>query len=192
MALGNPDSSLSHAEHEVRVIAQLFDTSPMTRTQATESLLYSKAGQFDMLHLAAHGIYDPINPLFTRIELAADNKHDGQLEMFEVYNLNLSGVNLVTLSACNTALGEQSKGDEVVGLTRAFLYAGTPNVITSLWKIDDESTAYLMEHLYTYIGDGSSTTEALRRAQLDTLAKYPEPHHWAAFTLHGDGADNNQ
>jgi hypothetical protein len=113
------------------------------------------------------------------------------LETREVWNLNLENADLVTLSACQTQLGELSVGDELVGLSRAFIYAGTPSLVASLWSVEDESTAYLMEHFYGYLKEGMGKAEALRQAKLDTMEKYPSPYHWAAFTLIGDmGAVN--
>jgi CHAT domain-containing protein len=108
------------------------------------------------------------------------------LETREVWNLNLENADLVTLSACQTQLGELSAGDELVGLSRAFIYAGTSSLVASLWSVEDESTAYLMEHFYGYLKEGMGKAEALRQAKLDTMEKYPSPHHWAAFTLIGD------
>lgn len=189
LALGNPDQTLGNATTEIRNIAQLYNAIPLLSSQATESQIHQQASQTDILHLAAHGVYDPFNPLFTRIELAADEekRYDGNLEVHEVYSMDLTNANLVVLSACETALGEQSAGDEIVGLTRAFLYAGAPSVITSLWNVDDESTAYLMTQFYTHYRGGMGVAAALRQAQFDTMVEYPEPYYWAAFTLHGDG-----
>jgi CHAT domain-containing protein len=121
------------------------------------------------------------------------------LEVQEIFGLNLAGANLVVLSACETALqlsvseGDKieprvSEGDEIVGLTRAFLYAGTPAVVTTLWKIDDVATAALMEAFYRYLREGKTTTEALREAQWEIMRqeKWSNPYYWASFSLTGD------
>ena len=125
----------------------------------------------------------------SRIALAPDGQHDGNLEVHEILSdLDLSGVNLVVLSACETARGERTRGDEITGLTRAFLYAGAPAVISTLWKIDDRASALLIEDFYRRLLDGAPAAEALRQAQLGLLRK-PEcqnPYFWAAFSLTGD------
>ncbi len=108
--------------------------------------------------------------------------------MHDVYELDLRNfTNLVVLSACQTNLGELSKGDEVIGLNRAFIYAGTPILIASLWKVDDKATSVLMEWFYTHLKKGMGKAEALRQAQIDTRKDHPHPFFWAAFVLAGDG-----
>jgi hypothetical protein len=93
----------------------------------------------------------------------------------------------VVLSACQTNLGDLSEGDELVGLTRAFIFAGTPSVIASLWSVEDESTALLMERFYTHLREGAGKAEALRQAQIEVRDQDPNPYYWAAFVLSGDG-----
>jgi CHAT domain-containing protein len=154
---------------------------------ATESAVRSKAGQASIIHLAAHGEFNPYNPLFSAIHLAGDAQNDGRLEAHEVYGLDLTAATeLVVLSACQTNVGAVSAGDEVVGLNRAFIYAGTPTVIASLWNVDDAATALIMERFYTHLRSGANKGEALRQAQIEVRAKYPHPFYWAAFVLTGD------
>jgi CHAT domain-containing protein len=188
LALGNPDGSLPATENEAQAVAQLYGVKPLLRKQATESQLYAQAGKIDLLHLAAHGIYDPFNPLFTRLELAPDAQHDGHLEVHEVYGLNLAHANLVVLSACDTGQGSLSNGDEIVGLAQAFLYAGAPAIVTTLWPIDDGASAVLMASFYRHVRSNGSAAEALRAAQLEVLTKeqWRSPYYWAAFGLSGD------
>jgi len=92
---------------------------------------------------------------------------------------------LVTLSACETGLGKVASGDDVVGLTRGFLYAGSRSVVASLWKVDDLATSYLMTEFYESLKK-SGKREALRKAQLSTKKKYPHPYYWASFQLTGN------
>jgi hypothetical protein len=104
--------------------------------------------------------------------------------------LDLHQTELVVLSACQTQLGQLSAGDEVVGLTRAFMFAGAPTVVASLWSVDDAATALLMERFYGHLQTGLGKSAALRQAQLDLLqdAIYrDDPYYWAAFVLSGDG-----
>jgi CHAT domain-containing protein len=103
-----------------------------------------------------------------------------------VYGLDLASADLVVLSACETQLGAQSKGDDLVGLNRAFIYAGTPSVIASLWSVDDEATAALMTAFYQQLRAGLSKAAALQAAQAETWAQFPHPYYWAAFVLTGD------
>jgi len=92
----------------------------------------------------------------------------------------------VVLSACQTNLGDLSEGDELLGLTRAFFFAGTPTVVASLWNVEDESTALLMERFYTHLRGGMGKAEALRQTQLEVREQYPNPYYWAGFVLTGD------
>lgn len=186
-AFGNPDGTLPHAEAEVKAVAQLFATQPVTGTRASEGRFYTQAGRADILHLAAHGRYDPFHPLHSYLALAADSRQDGRLEVQEILGLDLSGVNLVVLSACETALGTQTAGDELVGLTRAFLYAGAPAVVTTLWPVEDEATRALMVTFYRHLHSGMTPAQALQRAQSAVAAQpqWHSPYFWAAFTLTG-------
>lgn len=194
LVLGDPATSspelrsLPASATEAAVVARALGTTPMLGARATKSLLYHLDGQVDLVHIAAHGIYDPVNPQFSHIALAPGEDLDGDLTVHEILaELDLAGVNLVVLSACRTAAGARSGGDEIVGLTRALLYAGAPAVISTLWDIDDEAAALLMTELYRHLRAGDSVAEALREAQLATLrsARYRDPRFWAAFSLTG-------
>ncbi|MEW5989628.1 MAG: CHAT domain-containing tetratricopeptide repeat protein, partial [Chloroflexota bacterium] len=193
LVLGSPVTTeplpiLESAGDEARQVAGLYGDQPLLGPAATESAVRAQGGQASILHLAAHGRYNRLNPLFNTIYLAGDNENDGRLEMHEVYGLDLTAAtSLVVLSACETQVGELSNGDEVAGLNRAFLYAGTPSVIASLWNVNDQATATLMESFYTHLQEGLGKAEALRQAQLDTRVEYPHPYYWAAFALTGDG-----
>ena len=90
------------------------------------------------------------------------------------------------LSACETQLGAQSRGDDIVGLSRAFIYAGTPSVVGSLWSVNDRATAVLMTAFYQRLAEGMNKAEALQAAQAETRAQFPHPFYWAAFVLTGD------
>jgi CHAT domain-containing protein len=179
---------LPAAEREAEAVARLFGARPLLAA-ATEGRLHGLSGKVDLVHIAVHGIYEPRDPQFSRIALAPDKDHDGNLEVHEILSdLDLSGVNLVVLSACETARGERSGGDEVTGLTRAFLHAGSPAVISTLWNIHDDASAVLMEDFYRRLLAGAPTAEALRQAQLGLLhnPRYSDPYFWAAFNLTGD------
>jgi CHAT domain-containing protein len=102
----------------------------------------------------------------------------------KLYSLNLE-VDLVTLSACETGLSKIANGDDLVGLTRGFLYAGSSSIVASLWKVDDRATAELMTRFYKELLKNDKV-EALREAQLETKKKYPHPYYWASFQLTGN------
>jgi len=193
LALGNPKTPegmpyLRHAKTEVEIIAQLYGTEALTGKTATETAFIEKAPKAGIIHIAAHAEYNRINPLCSTIYLAEDENNDGHLKVHEIYRLNLSSsTTLVVLSGCQTQKGEVSKGDEIVALNRAFLYAGTPSIIASLWSVNDESTSTLMKHFHAHLLSDVTKASALQKAQIETKKEYPHPFHWAAFVLTGDG-----
>ena len=145
-----------------------------------------------VVHFASHGLLNSEHPELSGIVLSLVNKDgeaiDGFLRLHEIYNLNLSA-DLVVLSACQTALGREIRGEGLVGLTRGFMYAGAPRVIASLWKVDDVSTAELMKIFYRkMLRERKSPSAALREAQLEMWRskRWRLPYYWAAFQLQGD------
>jgi tetratricopeptide (TPR) repeat protein len=195
LVLGDPATAsldaLSGARREALRVAEAFGTRAKIGADAAESVVKHLHGEADLLHIAAHASYDSAHPLFSRISLAAGGGEDGNLNVDEVLSsVDLSGVNLVVLSACRSGVGRTSGGDDVVGLTRALLYAGSPGVISTLWNIDDQATVTLMDELYTRLLAGAPVADALRAAQLSLLhgtdTNHADPHYWAAFTLNGD------
>ena len=123
-------------------------------------------------------------PLQSALLLAPDAQYNGMLSVNKIYSLNLDA-DLVTLSACETGLSKIANGDDLVGLTRGFLYAGSSSIVASLWKVDDLATAQLMTRFYKEM-DKTNKREALRKAQLETKKKYPHPYYWASFQLTGN------
>ena len=189
MSIGNPDlegrkAPLAFAENEARAVAEAFPESTVAvRNEATESLFKQAGGHFDYIHLATHGVFDPVNPLHSGLLLAEDGSNDGILTAEELYSVNLEA-DLVTLSACETGLAQVANGDDLVGLARGFLYAGAKAIVASLWGVDDESTSFLMTRFYAEL-KSRDKQEALRQAQLAAKEKYGHPFYWAAFELTG-------
>ncbi|WP_420548335.1 CHAT domain-containing protein [Curvivirga sp.] len=182
--LGNPDYDLPGAEIETKEITRKWPGSRvLLREFATEAVFKEAAPAFQYLHLASHGEFDAENPLTSGMKLAAGNGEDGLLTVDELYDLNLDA-ELVTLSACETGLGEVANGDDVIGLTRGFLYAGARSINASLWPVSDEATAYLMEQFYDNL-KRDNKAEALRKAQRATAKRFNHPRFWAAFQLTG-------
>ncbi len=113
---------------------------------------------------------------------------DGFLQMHDIYNLKLNA-DLVVLSACETALGRDVRGEGLIGLTRGFMYAGAPRVVASLWRVPDSATAELMKRFYEgLLRDGLRPAAALRRAQvaLSNERRWSAPYYWAGFIIQGD------
>jgi CHAT domain-containing protein len=123
-------------------------------------------------------------PLYSGLLLSSSEKQDGELDVHELFTMDLNAY-LVVLSACQTGLGHLTNGDELVGLSRAFIYAGTPSVISSLWMVEDESTSYLMEQFYNNLKKYNKA-ESLQKAQLQTKKKYNNLRSWASFVLVGE------
>jgi CHAT domain-containing protein len=184
--LGDPTLSLRYAEREAREVQRLYpDSTVLVRQEATRGETRRHLGSQALIHLATHADLDEEDPLGSALLLRPDGGDSGRLEVQEIFGLNLSA-SLVILSACETSLGKLTHGDEVIGLTRAFIYAGTPTVISTLWQVDDRASYELMRAFYQQLRAGESKAEALRRAQLTTLEKYPHPYYWAAYELTGE------
>lgn len=186
-------SALRYADEEAGSVARLYGAHPLLTGRATRAEFLKRAGAYNVLHIAAHAELNATSPLFSRILLSPDNDDSGAIEVREIYGMDLTRTDLVALSACETQLGRQSKGDDIVGLNRAFIYAGASSVIASLWTVDDESTSLLMKALYGHLKHGMSKAAALQAAQAATRKKYPHPYYWAAFVLTGDpGKDSGR
>jgi CHAT domain-containing protein/Flp pilus assembly protein TadD len=184
--------SLRYADEEARNVAKLYHTRSLPTGRATRAEFLKRAGAYNVLHIAAHAELNATSPLFSRILLSADRDDSGAIEVREIYGMDLTRTNLVALSACETQLGARSKGDDIVGLNRAFIYAGASSVIASLWTVDDEATSLLMKAFYGHLKQGMSKAAALQAAQTATRKKYPHPYYWAAFVLTGDPGRNSR
>src|SRR5713101_815972 len=188
LVMGNPDLgaelALPWAEREARMVGQEEkDSTVLVRAEATEAQAKKLLETVGIVHFATHGELSESDPLSSAVLLVPGGGEDGRLEVREVFGLDLHA-KLVVLSACETGLGKLSRGDEVVGLQRAFLYAGTPAVVTTLWKVDDKATYDLIRAFYTRL-DAAGPVEALRQAQLETMRTLPHHYQWAAFGLTG-------
>jgi CHAT domain-containing protein len=164
-----------------------FDFTASRNTATSKDL-----SQYNIIHFATHGILNSKHPELSGIVLSLfDDKgmpQNGFLRLHDVFNLNLKA-ELVVLSACKTGLGEEVKGEGLVGLTRGFMYAGSPRVVVSLWSVDDQATSELMKAFYQkMLQQGLKPAAALRTAQLEIwrTKKYAAPYYWAAFTLQGE------
>jgi CHAT domain-containing protein len=159
------------------------------RTTATASEL----SRYRIVHFATHAVFNDRQPELSGIVLSLFDetgrpREDGFLRLHDVYNIDLP-VDMVVLSACQTGLGKQVRGEGMIGLTRGFMYAGASRVVASLWKVDDEATAELMKVFYlNMLRDGMSPPAALRQAQtsLRRQRRWSAPYYWAGFVLQGE------
>jgi CHAT domain-containing protein len=153
----------------------------------------AELGQYRFIHFATHGLLNSAHPELSGLVLSLVDERgqpvDGFLRLHEIYNLRLPA-ELVVLSACQTGLGKEIKGEGLVGLTRGFMYAGSPRVMASLWKVDDRATTELMKRFYEgMLGPKRlRPAEALRAAQVSMWKqkRWQNPYYWAAFVLQGE------
>jgi CHAT domain-containing protein len=184
---------LPATRQEVAAIARFAggDARVLTGSAATEEAFRRDAPSARVLHLATYGVLNKQNPLFSYVDLGPGGPHDGRLEVHEAFGLDLAA-ELVVLSACQTALGsgrlaDVPPGDDWVGLTRAFLHAGATRVVATLWPVEDQATAVLMERFYQGFTAGADPVRALAAAQRGVLASpaTAHPFYWAGFVTVG-------
>lgn len=184
LVLGDSRNDLGYAREEARLVAELFGTTAYLGEEATKAVvttaLSERREQIDVLHFACHGEFDQTQALRSRILLApvrgpdADatqsdtDSTEADLTAEEIFGLEMRA-DLVTLSACETGVNDRKPGDELIGLTRALIYAGTPSVIVSLWQVDDLASQVLMERFYQELRAGRMKADALQQAQVDTM-----------------------
>ncbi|MDE2179455.1 MAG: CHAT domain-containing protein [candidate division NC10 bacterium] len=206
--LGDPKYDLPSADREATLIRDFYPAAQVyARNDATKRRAKDLAGTYGLLHFATHGSFAVENPLEAALILAKGDELDGRLTAREIFGLRLHA-NLVVLSACNTGLTKVSTGDELVGLSRAFMTAGSTNLVASLWEVADDSTALLMGEFYKNLKT-MPKAEALRQAQLTLMRseiplsgvrgiqvsptqaggtiRASHPYFWAPFILIGAG-----
>jgi CHAT domain-containing protein len=196
LALAPAKARLRYALEEARSVSELYqpDSQLFIGEKATESIFKEQADGFRVVHLSTHGYFNVDNPLLSGLELEADDENDGLLEVHEILGMSLAA-ELVTLSACETGMGsgyfnQIPAGEEFVGLTRAFLLAGSHAVLATLWQVDDRSTVELMEGFYKRLylpGQAHDQAIALAQVQreLRNSVKHRHPFYWAPFVLVG-------
>jgi CHAT domain-containing protein/Tfp pilus assembly protein PilF len=184
-------SRLEYSARELNEISTLFAKSKQKifkREYASkEQLKNNNLEEFKIIHFATHSIIDDENPPRSSIVLSfKDRNEDGFLETREIYNLKLNS-DLVTLSACQTGLGEFVHGEGIEGLNKAFFYAGTSAVLMSLWAVNDQASCQLMERFYRHLKSSKSIMEALRNVKLEMINSnvLSHPYYWAGFIVSG-------
>ena len=186
---------LPYTRKEIQEIVALFpnaERKSYVGAEAREQKVKSEdLSRYRYVHFAAHGIIDEEYPARSGIVFSAesDAREDGVLQMSEVMRLRVNA-DLVTLSACRTGLGKLLNGEGMIGLTRAFLYAGASSVVVSLWNVNDTATAELMRGFYHNLQKGLAKDEALRQAKRELISgqkrAWRHPYFWAPFVLIGE------
>ncbi len=183
---------LPYTRKEVSTISGIFSEKAMCfyGEEASEENAKEMIRDTSLIHFACHGFLDEKTPLDSALILSLpiqEKKENGLLQAWEIFEQVRINADLVTLSACETGLGKEMGGEGMIGLTRAFQYAGAKAVMSSLWSVSDESTADLMSSFYKHLKSGKSKAEALRMAQSEMMRskKYAHPFYWAGFVLNG-------
>jgi CHAT domain-containing protein len=189
-------SRLPFSRREAEEILKLVPVDEAMRAidfQASQETVTSAAlSQYRIIHFATHGWLPREHPELAGIVLSLVDEQGrpkkGFLQLQEIYNLKLPA-ELVVLSACETGLGKEIKGEGLVGLTRGFMYAGAARVVASLWNVNDAATAELMQHFYQgMLKEGLTPAAALQAAQVAMWKQkgWQSPYYWAAFVLQGE------
>lgn len=190
LALGNPDLGLKqldlpYAELEVGNIKKIIPrTNILLRAEATKNKAVEMLGNYDIVHFATRGVLRADFPMNSGLELAAEGQSDGRLTTAEIFRLRFKG-RLIVMSGCRTVQEHAASGTEIMGLNRAFLYAGSPSVITTLWNTEDRSTAVFMEIFYKSLKKNESVADSLKESQVEMIHRGYAPYYWAAFILTG-------
>jgi CHAT domain-containing protein len=180
---------LPGANLEVAGITKLINGQVFKEDEATEGNFKARAGNYDILHLAMHTVINDSLPMYSKLLFSPGKNGEGSLDTYEVYNMSLKS-RMTVLSACNTGTGRLQKGEGVMSLARAFLYAGCPAIVMTLWSVEDESSANLMIDFYKNLLSGYSKDEALRKAKIkhirlaDPLKAHP--YFWLGYVSIGD------
>jgi CHAT domain-containing protein len=181
---------LPGAEAEVNGVNGLLNGDQYKGANATKQIFLQNAEKYDVLHLAMHTILNDTLPLYSKMVFSADTsgKNERSLNTSEIYNLKLKS-DMVVLSGCNTGSGKLQKGEGVMSLARAFLYAGCPSIIMTLWNVEDVSSSIIMIEFYRNIKNGFSKDEALRRAKISYISQADplkaHPYFWLGYVSIG-------
>ena len=192
IAFANPETkyiSLEFAEEEVQNSMKIFNEKTIYfRSDASESQVKRISHNAGIVHFACHGTFNEQYPMQSALLLAKDIENDGYLQVHEIFGLDLKGTDLVVLSACDTAISKIFGGDDLVGLSRGFIYAGAKSILSTLWEVDDMSTSIFINEFYkNWQINKMDKAAAIRKAQIyvKSLPNYNHPFYWASFILIG-------
>ena len=176
---------LHGAVPEAHQVAELFGEQATVGEAATARAVLRALTDARMVHIATHGTYDAFAPAFQSLELSPAAKSDGKLRAYELLGLDLRGLELVTLSACQTALGRFDAADNIRGLPASLLLGGASSVIGTLWPVRDDVARFFFVELYSALREGSGRLDAFRAAQIRVRQEYPQHRHWGCFYYAG-------
>jgi CHAT domain-containing protein/tetratricopeptide (TPR) repeat protein len=181
LLIGVADENAPLVASEIATLNRLFPNSRILQDEAaTREAFVESSKQSSFLHIATHAVFRQDNPMFSSFKLG-----DGWFTALDLFSMTCQ-TNLVTLSGCQSGMSEVTGSDDLLGLMRGFLYAGARSLLVSLWNVNDESTAALMETFYQEWGQNTSKSTALRSAMLAVRKWYPNPFYWAPFLLVGN------
>lgn len=180
---GNPTYDLKHTISEAREIGALLETTPLFGVEITRQRWLGAMTSNDIIHYAGHAKFEEKDPLASCLFL-----NDGRLTARDLFALTGGSLRLITLSACETGINRIHAGDELLGLTRALLYAGASSLLLTLWLLHDQSSPKLMTEFYDlWLNRGERKVDALRHAQIAMLERgQTNPFYWAPYVLIGD------
>lgn len=183
---GDSLGDLPYARYEAVELGELLAAKAVLGTDVNRIAILDGLATSDIVHVAGHGRFDSSDALGSGLYLA----NNDLLTAADVFRLPPIRASLVTLSGCETGVSRNQPGDELIGLTRAFLYARASALVVSLWSVGDDSTAFLIERFYAHLlgGAAKSTVHALRAAMVETMGvpSWSSLYHWAPFVLVGD------
>lgn len=188
---GLPDlSPLPGTLLELESLKALFRGQFLQAEAASEMAFKQNAPNYSLLHVATHTLIDDRLPGLSKLVFSSkEDEEDGFLHAYELYNMDLNS-DLVTLSACNTGYGKLQKGEGIASLARAFAYAGSPNMVMSLWQVKDQTTPVIMDRFYKKLNEGKDKHRALKEAKIEFINQqnglYSHPYFWACFMYLGD------
>jgi CHAT domain-containing protein len=186
-------SSIPGATNEVKEIYRIFGGKTLMRGRANKERFKEIAGQYDILHLAAHGIVNNEYPMFSKLVFSRgnDSVNDGFLNTYEIYNMKINAP-LVVLSACNTGYGRMHKGEGIISLARGFFTAGAKSIVMTLWAVSDKSSSKLIQNFYKNLGVNRNIGDAMQSAKIKYLEQTDEigahPYYWSGYIILGNAA----
>ena len=182
-------AKLDHNKNEIETASKLFNGKFYTGDKVTEDLIKTSVSKAGIVHLAMHGQVEDEKPLLSRLYFNSSSTNDGLLHTYEIYNLKIPA-QLVILSACNTATGKLVKGEGILSLERAFQFAGSQSLLSTLWTVDDASSSNLTQLFLTNLKSGQPKDVALQQAKIQYLNSAPPerltPYYLSSFKLTGN------
>lgn len=176
---------LPGAEEEAQIVASAYNTNSLTGSAATEQAVTNALANARRVHIATHGLHKVSAPSFQRVYLWPDSSSDGILFAYELLRHDLRGLDLITLSACETSLGRIDIGDNLRGMSASALIAGAATVIGTLWPVENTAAITFFGSLHTELAKGANKRESFRMAQTVTRSKHPQYRDWGAFCYSG-------